>query len=574
MKRSHSRKDANRYGTFTSPASHARSGGSGASDRTPLTDTPESTCEKYTSCRWTLAYLGGWVNLMLFCLRNCISMAIVCMSDLEGEKTVVEPMVLDNGTVSGENVTTASFVDLRNGTAVVVVAPGPEYIPQSMQGVVLSSYYYGYILTPFLGGMVAARFGVKRVLTVSMVMSAAFTLLMPVAVRFNIYLTVALRILLGFVAGVTLPASTMMWTHWAPPHEKGKLVTITLSGSSTGSIVANLVSGFLCAIPLDEGWPFIFYLYGVIAVLWVIMWQFLAYDTPDKHPRVSAKERAVIGSTPKTTTKVSMRPPLKAMFSCIPFYAMILAHMADSWFVNFVSTYLPLYLSDVLLFDTETSGVLASLPFISRVLLNMVFAVISDRLHIHGLLSVTNNRKLFQTVGLVLPGAMLVGLGYLDSSQRSVSVAMFVILSGLESASQLGFRLTPLDIAPRFAGPLTGLSVTFGTAAQIICPLVTSAIIADNRPESWATVFIITGVVCFAGAVVFLVAGSGVEQEWAKDRKPLFARYGQSSVISGPPGVHEDWLSAELAAQEISESQKSNSFYRDNYIEILASGEH
>ncbi|KAK7484461.1 hypothetical protein BaRGS_00024346, partial [Batillaria attramentaria] len=433
-------------------------------DHVPLIDTPESSCEKYTSCRWTLAYLGSVLTLMVFCLRNCISMAIVCMSDLEGPRIVrPAPLSYDNGTnssASAENGSDPAVLDGQN-YSVVVVGPGPEYIPQSIQGVVLSAYYYGYILTPFLGGIVAAKFGGKRMLTISMAMSAVFTLLMPVAIRSNIYLTILLRILLGFVAGVTLPSSTLMWTQWAPTHEKAKLITVNFSGSSTGSIVANLVSGFLCSIPLDEGWPFIFYTYGAVAVVWVILWQFLAYDTPAKHPRTV------------------MKPPLRAIFTSPPFYAMICAHMAYSWFINFVTTYLPLYLNDILAFDIQASGALSSLPFVARAILNMVFAVIADRLQTGGVMSITNNRKFFQTLGLVVPGAMLVGLGFLDPSQRYLSVVMFIVLAGIQSGCQLGFRLTPLDIAPRFAAPLAGLSVTFGTAAQIVCPLVTSAIIAD-----------------------------------------------------------------------------------------------
>ena len=31
--------------------------------------------------------------------------------------------------------------------------------------------------------------------------------------------------------------------------------------------MANLVSGFLCSISLDDGWPFIFYIYGRFSAL-------------------------------------------------------------------------------------------------------------------------------------------------------------------------------------------------------------------------------------------------------------------------------------------------------------------
>ncbi|KAK7485772.1 hypothetical protein BaRGS_00022953, partial [Batillaria attramentaria] len=258
------------YGTFT-PESTAPTPThqNGTHDHVPLIDEQEekeSTCQMYTSCRWTLTYFGFLLNMLLFCLRNCISMALVCIDDVQGLQETFPPVSNDtygpgkgteNDSMNSANIS-KDFVENVNGTIPEGV---PMYIPDEMQGLMLSSYYYGYMFTPYAAGMLAERVGGKIVLTVTMAMAATFTLLTPLMIRLSVYLAVTFRFLVGMCSGVAIPALMSMWTDWAPPNEKARLVAYSASGNNIGTIMATMVSGFLCSIPVDEGWPFIFYVY-------------------------------------------------------------------------------------------------------------------------------------------------------------------------------------------------------------------------------------------------------------------------------------------------------------------------
>jgi MFS family permease len=68
---------------------------------------------------------------------------------------------------------------------------------RSFQGHVLSSYFYGYIATVFLGGLLAGRYGGKHVLGMAILVSSLVTLLIPPAVRLNEYLIIVLRVVVG-----------------------------------------------------------------------------------------------------------------------------------------------------------------------------------------------------------------------------------------------------------------------------------------------------------------------------------------------------------------------------------------
>ena len=65
-------------------------------------------------------------------------------------------------------------------------------------GIVLSSFFYGYIITQIPGGYLAAYFGGKALYGGGILLTALLTLLTPVAARTHFNLLIAVRVLEGF----------------------------------------------------------------------------------------------------------------------------------------------------------------------------------------------------------------------------------------------------------------------------------------------------------------------------------------------------------------------------------------
>lgn len=61
----------------------------------------------------------------------------------------------------------------------------------------LSSFFYGYIITQLPGGCLALKFGGKNLFGLGILSTAVLTLLTPVAARASVALLVTLRILIG-----------------------------------------------------------------------------------------------------------------------------------------------------------------------------------------------------------------------------------------------------------------------------------------------------------------------------------------------------------------------------------------
>ena len=74
------------------------------------------------------------------------------------------------------------------------------------------------------------------------------------------------------------------------------------SGCQLGTVVGMYIAGLLAE---TFGWESIFYCFGALCLLWVLIWILLAYNTPSQHPKISVKEHAYI------TNALSPGKPLK-----------------------------------------------------------------------------------------------------------------------------------------------------------------------------------------------------------------------------------------------------------------------
>uniref|UniRef100_A0A1B0CVT2 Major facilitator superfamily (MFS) profile domain-containing protein n=2 Tax=Lutzomyia longipalpis TaxID=7200 RepID=A0A1B0CVT2_LUTLO len=143
---------------------------------------------------------------------------------------------------------------LENGT---VVLEREFQWDSKEQGLVLSAYYYGFLWTQLLGGMLASKFGGHIVFGIGNGLAACIMLLLPWMANLGIYYFVAGRIILGSLSGVVIPAVQEIFSKWAPIHERTTMLGIALSGTQSGSFTAFLLSGYFVQL---LGWQSVFYI--------------------------------------------------------------------------------------------------------------------------------------------------------------------------------------------------------------------------------------------------------------------------------------------------------------------------
>ncbi|CAG2184024.1 unnamed protein product, partial [Oppiella nova] len=83
------------------------------------------------------------------------------------------------------------------------------------------------------------------------------------------------------------------------------------------------------------------------------------------------------------------------------------------------------------------------------------------------------------------------------------------------------FNVNHLDIAPRYASILMGISNGFGTLAGMLCPIVVNLMTKEKTPAEWQDVFIIAGLIHICGVIFYAIFASGELQPWAEPPKDV-----------------------------------------------------
>ncbi|KAK3095969.1 hypothetical protein FSP39_021470, partial [Pinctada imbricata] len=261
---------------------------------TNLPTNPEGeTTPLLFSSRMSLAIMAflGFCNLYM--LRVNMSVAIVCMVNqtaLRGNVSTESTDKSDNNRTGLDETSCVAELSHDNQES----EDGEFLWDKRTQGVILGSFYWGYICTQIAGGWLSTRFGGKRVFGWFMFVCALATIFTPLAARAHVYFLITLRFLAGFCQGVVWPAQQSLWASWAPPLESSRLGGFGYAGSQIGNVITFPLAALLCKYGFDGGWSSIFYIFGGIGILWFIAWMILVYDSPNQHPRISEAERDYI----------------------------------------------------------------------------------------------------------------------------------------------------------------------------------------------------------------------------------------------------------------------------------------
>ncbi|KAK1880490.1 Sialin [Dissostichus eleginoides] len=473
-------------------------------DTEPLIDNdpiPPQCC----SARLNLAFLMFCGFSVVYGLRVNLSVAMVAMVNTTDPEPALNTSVVYACPLppGGDNISD-SFHQ-------------PAGIPQypwdsETQGWLLGAFFFGYLCTQIPGGYLSGHYGGSIFLGVGVLVTAFLTLLTPLAAQMGSHWLFALRALEGFGEGVTFPAMMAMWARWAPPPERSRLMTLSGSGGNFGAFIALPLTGL---ISQSLGWPAVFYLCGAAGCLWAVVWFIFISDDPRTHRRISKEERDyIIKSIGSQGTGHGWSVPLLSMSMSVPLWAIIITQMCSNWSYYTLLTSLPTYMDNVMHFDLKSNGFLSALPYLGAWLMTMLSGLVADSLIEREVFSITVVRKLFTLIGLMLPAAFFVAVSFAGCN-HILAVTFLTLSTTLGGISAPGVYINQIDIAPRYAGFLMGISNTFGTIPGVLAPIATGYFTEGHTMAGWMKVFWVAAGINVGGALVYTIFGSGKIQPWA-----------------------------------------------------------
>jgi ACS family sodium-dependent inorganic phosphate cotransporter len=392
------------------------------------------------------------------------------------------------------------YMDRVNiSVAIIPMAEELGWTPQT-QGTVLSSFFFGYLLLQIVGGRMADRFGGKIVLGIGVLLWSLFTVLTPPAAHLGFTILLAARIAMGMGEAVAFPSIYSIYGRWIPLSERSRAVGFSNSGIPLGTVFALIATPYLVE---RLGWEWAFYLFGMLGVFWFVAWQRLVTSEPSQHPQISPEELELIQAEAPVADAGSS-PSLATLLRSGAVWAIIVAHFCNNWSLYVLLSWLPTFVNKGLGVDYSAVGWFTMIPNAASFVFLNVAGNVADRLIRSGM-PVGRVRKLMQTVGFGGIAAALAVVGYVETAWAAITVMSLGTALGAFVTG--GFAVNHMDIAPKYAGTMMGITNTAGTIPGVIGVYASGLILESTG--SWALVFQVASGITLFGLVFFLIFASG-----------------------------------------------------------------
>jgi ACS family sodium-dependent inorganic phosphate cotransporter len=365
---------------------------------------------------------------------------------------------------------------------------------QTDKGLILSAFFVGYLLFMLVAGMLAARYGGKRVLGCSVAAWSFLTLLTPLAARTSLSALIAVRIGLGLAEAGLLPAAYELYGRWVPPVERARMVALLLSGVPIGTVIGLAGSGWLVH---DYGWPAAFYAFGAAGLLWLPLWFGQVENDPRADRRLRASERALLPAAPRADS-AARRVPLCRLLLRPPVLAIIIGQFASLWNLYILLSWLPSYFRDAQGQNIPAAGLYSAAPWLAMLAATNIAAAVSERLIARGF-RVTAVRKLMQCGGLGLCAACLFATRAADSP--AAALALICLATAALGCTWCGYSPAFLDVAPHDSALLVAVGNTIGTLPGIVGVALTGWLL--DATGSYTAAFALTASIGLGGALLF-----------------------------------------------------------------------
>ncbi|CAG8566646.1 5093_t:CDS:2 [Cetraspora pellucida] len=399
----------------------------------------------------------------------------------------------------------------------------------TVQGVILSSFFFGYLTTQVLGGALSDKYGGKSVLGVSAILWTLFTFLTPISAKIGLEYLLLCRILLGVGEGVCFPSVNSLIAAWFPIEESSKAVSAIVSSAYIGIVIALPIATWLGSGPF--GWPSIFWTFGFIGIFWSILWQIYGKSNPNEYSGISQKELDIIlkdKQKNKSSENLSYRIETGEMIneSTMNENDNVTLDTSLNNFVNEdnnefgseVDALLPkkFVLSNsknvpwkFILSRREVWAILIAqfcnsfvLPYATQGTVGIIAGIICDYSINKLNISVLTVRRGAQIIGAAGTSIFLLCAAYLAQTPMQ-GIVLISIGTALNSFFTCSVHVSQLDIAPKYAGAIYGLGHTSAGIAAVLGVTFTGWIL-DILNRNWNIVWILVTTFYSIGSIFFV----------------------------------------------------------------------
>jgi MFS family permease len=362
----------------------------------------------------------------------------------------------------------------------------------------ITAFAVAYGLFEIPAGWWGDRFGPRRVLIRIVLWWSFFTALTGLVgwkvagITFGglVFLTIV-RFLFGAGEAGAFPNIARALHNWFPPQTRARAqgcvwMSARLMGGLTPLVWTFLVAGTAYTAPVVS-WRGAFVLFGLLGVVWCLVFAWRFRNRPDEHPDVNASERELISGGHESMSSAHQPVPWRAVLlnrNLVCLYAMYFC-ITYGWYFNM--TYLPACLETR--YGVERTSIVGSILKGGPLWLGAVGCLVggywTDALFRRGM-SLRWSRRLPGLVGLSLCATCYLAGAWMPdawSFALAISLAAFcndLVMGGAWSTAQ--------DVGGRHAGVVAGVLNTAASAGAAVAGWISGAVLQyylDGLPAGY-----------------------------------------------------------------------------------------
>ena len=362
-------------------------------------------------------------------------------------------------------------------------------LTETQMGWVLSVFALGYALFQTPAGILADRFGPRRILTSVVTFWSIFTALTGAAYSFISLLFY--RFVFGVGEAGAFPGIARAVFSWIPMNERGIINGINFSGSRLGAAFALPIVASLITV---VGWRMTFVAFGLIGIAWALFWYLWFRDDPTQHKRISETElEHILTSRQQVDASDKAGISFGALLSSRNMWLAMGQYFCSNFTFFFALTWLFPHVKATYNLDMVEAAFYSSAPLVAGAFGNWFSGWLVDRIYAKGQWRLS--RMLPAAIGFVLAALGLIGSVYMETVETAIfflSIAIF----GADMTLSPSWSFC-VDIGRKNSGAVSGTMNMAGNIGSFLTALAFPYL--SSWTESTTPFF-------FVGAVLNVVA--------------------------------------------------------------------
>jgi MFS transporter, ACS family, glucarate transporter len=364
-------------------------------------------------------------------------------------------------------------------------------------GWALAAFGWAYALFEIPGGWLGDRIGPRKVLMRIVIWWSVFTAATGWA--WSASSLIVTRGLFGAGEAGAFPNMTRVFTTWLPKKERERAqATLWLATRVTGAFTPLLVATLLTFV----SWRRAFEIFGVLGVIWAVLFYRWYRDDPSQHPQVNRAELALLPPTHETAI-AHTGVPWSLIFTTPSVWLLSIQYMCLAYGWWFYINWLPTYLREARGTTLAMGAVLAGLPLLLGGAGCLVSAWLIPRFA-QRFGSVAVARRIIAVTGFVGASACIFLFTGVQDPVRAMVVLGFA--GFFNDFVMPAAWASTMDIGGRYSGTVSGAMNMMGSIAGASSVLVVGYLLTWTG--NWTLTFYISAAIYLVGAVCWLFLDS------------------------------------------------------------------